>query len=71
MKAGERAFTLIEMLVVVGLIAILAALLAPSLRNAMEAARALRCLNGHRAIGRRHAGVKQIHRVHALLKRLR
>ncbi|MBP5232556.1 MAG: prepilin-type N-terminal cleavage/methylation domain-containing protein, partial [Planctomycetes bacterium] len=51
MKAGERAFTLIEMLVVVGLIAILAALLAPSLRNAMEAARALRCLNGHRAIG--------------------
>ena len=51
MQKSKQAFTLVEMLVVVAVIGILAALLSPSLRNAIESAKALRCLHGHRAIG--------------------
>lgn len=44
MRRG-RAFTLVEMLVVVAIIAILAALLAPSLRMALDSARNVACVN--------------------------
>ena len=43
-----RAFTLIEMLVVVAIIAILAALLSPSLQKALHAARTVYCGNNMR-----------------------
>jgi prepilin-type N-terminal cleavage/methylation domain-containing protein len=46
-----QAFTLIELLVVIAIIAILAALLAPSLRNALEMARRAVCTSNLHQIG--------------------
>jgi len=47
----ERAFTLIEAVVVVAIIAILAAILIPSLRSALESAKATKDLSNLRQIG--------------------
>lgn len=48
--APRRAFSLIELLVVIAVIAILAAILLPSLNAAMDNARRARCLNNVRQI---------------------
>ena len=49
-RCRRRSFTLVEMLIVVAIIAILAALLSPSLQNALHAARTVHCGNNLRQV---------------------
>lgn len=51
MRKGRNAFTLVEMLVVIAIIAILASLLMPSMQSALQTARMTACTNNYRQIG--------------------
>jgi prepilin-type N-terminal cleavage/methylation domain-containing protein len=49
--AGQRAFTIIELLVVISIIAILAGLIMPALQNVSLRAYDVKCMNNLRSIG--------------------
>lgn len=51
MVSGSRAFTLLELLVTMGILGILCALLTPGLMRAREAAKQIHCVNNLRQLG--------------------
>jgi prepilin-type N-terminal cleavage/methylation domain-containing protein len=63
-QTGNKGFTIIELLVVIGIIGVLAALLVPAVQAAREAARRTQCFNNLHQLG---ISLQNYHDVHSCL----
>ena len=63
-SAHRRGFTLVELLVVIGIIALLLAILMPALGKARDHANAIKCLSNMRQIGQAYLMHAADHRNH-------
>jgi prepilin-type N-terminal cleavage/methylation domain-containing protein/prepilin-type processing-associated H-X9-DG protein len=66
-RPKHRAFTLVELLVVIGIIALLIAILLPSLNKAREQAKVVQCLSNLRQLGQANASYAVTFRGYSVL----
>ena len=69
-RRGSRGFTLVELLVVIGIIALLISILLPTLNRARQSAMEVKCLTVLRELGMANAAYANDHEFHSIPERI-